>query len=100
MSSMQSFARWLAVGVTSKPRLTHVRWGFSLFLYHRCTTNFFCRVSWDFIGSTFFVGISLTSNSQIAHSGHLYDGRFVRREIKLLKLLFEVKCHISQLRYY
>ena len=36
-----------AEGVTTKPRLTHVRWGFSLFLYHRCTTNFFCRVSWD-----------------------------------------------------
>ena len=25
---MQLFARWLAVGVTSKPRLTHVRRGF------------------------------------------------------------------------
>ena len=32
---MQSYE--IAVGVTSKPRLTHVRWGFSLKLYQNCT---------------------------------------------------------------
>ena len=35
MIVVQRFARWPAVGVTSKPRLTHVGWGFSFKLYHR-----------------------------------------------------------------